>query len=122
MQKTIRGAYWRSMRCGIALLTLVLLVIAQASSAGVSWMAQSSDLEEAKRLNAEVERLYQQGRYDEAIPLAERALAIREKAEKVLGPKQADVGSIPEQPSHTLRYEGRLLEGRAAVSARTGHL
>ena len=45
--------------------------------------------------NAEVVRLYPQGRYDEAIPLAARALAIGEKA---LGPRigilPADVGLI----------------------------
>ncbi|HEY0098903.1 MAG TPA: tetratricopeptide repeat protein [Pyrinomonadaceae bacterium] len=42
--------------------------------------AQTDDLEEAKRLNREVVRLHGAGRYDEAVPLAERALAIREKA------------------------------------------
>ena len=45
---------------------------------GVS--AQSKDLEEAKRLNDQVIQLYRAGRYDEAVPLAKRALAIRVKA------------------------------------------
>ena len=42
--------------------------------------AYSQSLEEAKRLNEQVLQLYEQGRYKEAIPLAERALAIRENA------------------------------------------
>jgi hypothetical protein len=40
-------------------------------------------LYDAVRLQQQVIQLYQQGRYKEAIPLAERALAITEKA---LGP------------------------------------
>jgi tetratricopeptide (TPR) repeat protein len=45
-------------------------------------------LDEVERLNKEVVRLYNAGRYDEAIPLAERALGIGEKA---LGPVHPDV-------------------------------
>jgi CHAT domain-containing protein/tetratricopeptide (TPR) repeat protein len=41
---------------------------------------EKSDLIEAKRLNQQVLKLYQQGKYAEAVPLAQRALAIREKA------------------------------------------
>jgi tetratricopeptide (TPR) repeat protein len=44
-------------------------------------------LAEAGRLNKEVVRLYQAGRAKEALPLAKRALAIREK---VLGPEHPD--------------------------------
>ena len=39
---------------------------------------QSNSLEQAKRLNKEVEKLYNAGHYDEAIPYAERALAFQE--------------------------------------------
>ena len=49
-----------------------------ATAAGVS--AQPGELVEAKELNGRVMQLYGAGRYDEALPLAERALAIREKA------------------------------------------
>ena len=48
-------------------------------------MAQSSDL---AALNAEVSNLYQQGRYGEAIPIAQRALAM---AEKLRGRGQLDL-------------------------------
>jgi tetratricopeptide (TPR) repeat protein len=45
--------------------------------------SQASELDKATALNQQVVELYQQGRYAEAIPIAERVLAIREKA---LGP------------------------------------
>ncbi|MBD2210878.1 tetratricopeptide repeat protein [Nostoc linckia FACHB-104] len=49
---------------------------------------QSAELAEAERLNEQVMQLYQQGRYSEAIPLAQRVLAIQEK---VLGTEHPDV-------------------------------
>ncbi|NJN12254.1 MAG: tetratricopeptide repeat protein, partial [Richelia sp. RM1_1_1] len=50
--------------------------------------AQSAELQEAEKLNQQVEQLYEQGKYTEAIPIAEKALAIREK---VLGYDHPDV-------------------------------
>jgi CHAT domain-containing protein/Tfp pilus assembly protein PilF len=47
-------------------------------------------LEEAKQLSRQVAKLFGEGRYDEALPLAERSLAIREKA---LGAEHPDVAS-----------------------------
>ena len=44
---------------------------------------QESRSSEVETLNADVDRLYREGRFDEAIPLAERALSIQERA---LGP------------------------------------
>ena len=52
--------------------------------------AQSEDLKEAARLNDQVVQLYGAGRYDEAVPLAKRVLAIREKA---LGMEHLDVAT-----------------------------
>jgi hypothetical protein len=43
-------------------------------------MAQTTALQTAERLNQQVLQLYQQGQYQVALPLAERALAIREQA------------------------------------------
>jgi CHAT domain-containing protein/Tfp pilus assembly protein PilF len=51
---------------------------------------QSAELEEAERLMQQAFELYQQGKYAEAIPLAQRSLAIREK---VLGPEHPDVAT-----------------------------
>ncbi|MFM7327028.1 MAG: tetratricopeptide repeat protein, partial [Nodosilinea sp.] len=47
-------------------------------------------LEQANQLNQQVIELYQAGRYSEAVPLAERALAIREQA---LGPDHPDTAT-----------------------------
>ncbi len=52
--------------------------------------AQSAELKEAERLNQQVEQLYEEGGYKEAIPLAQRAIAISEKA---LGRKHPDVAT-----------------------------
>ncbi|MBD2212959.1 tetratricopeptide repeat protein [Nostoc linckia FACHB-104] len=51
---------------------------------------QSAELAVAERLNQQVEQMYQQGKYSEALPLAERALAIREK---LLTKKHPDVAN-----------------------------
>jgi tetratricopeptide (TPR) repeat protein len=52
---------------------------------------QGDDPAEAKALDEQVDKLYQQGRYAEAIPLAIRALAIHEKA---LGPDHPNVAAL----------------------------
>jgi tetratricopeptide (TPR) repeat protein len=57
-------------------------VIAQVSS-----QAQEA-LAEAERLNQQAIELYQQGKYNEAIPLAEKALTIRKK---LLGENHLDI-------------------------------
>jgi CHAT domain-containing protein/Tfp pilus assembly protein PilF len=49
--------------------------------------AQEGSLQEAEALNQQVLQFYQQGRFTDAIPLAQRALAMREKA---LGPEHPD--------------------------------
>ncbi|MBV6622721.1 MAG: CHAT domain-containing protein [Rivularia sp. (in: Bacteria)] len=52
---------------------------------------QSAELQAAVKLNQQAIHLYQQGKYSEAIPLAERALAI---IEKVLGKEHLNVANI----------------------------
>jgi tetratricopeptide (TPR) repeat protein len=47
-------------------------------------------LDEASQLTKRVDKLYSEGKFGEAVPLAERALALREKA---LGPMHPDVAS-----------------------------
>lgn len=51
---------------------------------------RSRELEEARQLDSRATGLYGEGKYDEAVPLAERALALREKA---LGPEHPLVAS-----------------------------
>ncbi len=53
-------------------------------------LAQSAELQEAKKLGQQVVQLYQQGKYTEAISLAEKVLAIREK---VLGKEHPHVAT-----------------------------
>jgi CHAT domain-containing protein/Tfp pilus assembly protein PilF len=60
-------------------LVCLLMVLLAAPARGAD-----SPLEEAKALNQKVVELYQAGRYQEALPLAQRVLEIREKA---LGPE-----------------------------------
>jgi hypothetical protein len=57
-----------------ALVGAMLLATPSVSS------AQNLNLKEAQTLNKQVDELYDAGKYLEAIPLAERALSIREKA------------------------------------------
>ncbi|XYI04075.1 tetratricopeptide repeat protein [Sorangium sp. So ce1128] len=64
-------------------------------------------LEEAARLNGRAVELEQAGRYDEAIPLARRALELREKA---LGPEHPDVAT-------TLNDLASLLQMKADYTA-----
>ena len=60
-----------------------LLALSELSTAG----AQEGDIAEALRLTGQVVQYYATGRYQEAIPLAQRALAITEKAR---GPEHPD--------------------------------
>lgn len=53
-------------------------------------VAQSAELQEAERLEEQILKLYREGRYREAIPLAEHSLAIRKK---VLGINHRDVAT-----------------------------
>jgi CHAT domain-containing protein/Tfp pilus assembly protein PilF len=59
-------------------------------SLAVSNAASAQGLADAAALNAQVEQLYTQGRYSEAVPLAQRVLRIREAA---LGPNHPDVAA-----------------------------
>ncbi|MGF1481475.1 MAG: tetratricopeptide repeat protein [Cyanophyceae cyanobacterium] len=74
----------------------VFVVASQAGETGrytLSWREASAterELAEAYQLNQQVLALLEQGEYAQAIPLAERALAIRER---VLGEEHADVAT-----------------------------
>jgi tetratricopeptide (TPR) repeat protein len=70
--------------------------------------ASTAELEEAGRLYAQGEALYRAGKYDAALPLAQRILAIREKA---LGPEHADVATTLNGLGVLYRAKGDL--GRA---------
>src|SRR5215472_8560592 len=65
----------------------VVLLFALGACAALT---QEGSIQKADELNQKVLTLYYQGRYSEAIPLAQRALAIREK---VLGPEHPDTAT-----------------------------
>jgi CHAT domain-containing protein len=76
------------MKTTIGLFVVLLLAVMLPGA----WAQQSAEdaLAQAEKLNQQAFELYQQGRYAEAIPLAEQALAIREQA---LGPEHPDVAT-----------------------------
>jgi CHAT domain-containing protein/tetratricopeptide (TPR) repeat protein len=80
----------RSWRRDVVLIALLALWIGVPLKAAGQAAAQTAELEEAKQLGQQVAKLYREGKYDVAIPLAERALAIRENA---LGPEHSDVAA-----------------------------
>lgn len=71
----------------IGVLGLGLIVLLTACVASPAWR---QPVEEATRLNSKALQLHQQGRYKEAIPLAQRSIAIYEKA---LGPEHPAVAT-----------------------------
>ena len=73
----------------LAAACLLLLTPARAAAAQQPAAAATPELAEADRLGAQVAELYGRRRFDDALPLAERALALREKA---LGPDHVLVG------------------------------
>jgi TonB family protein len=74
------------------LLVLILLPVSGFSSPSVAQnqSAESAELAEAKKLSIEIVRLYNDGKYDEAIPLAKRAVELKEKALGKANPSLAD--------------------------------
>ena len=76
-------------------LVVVCLGVLGAGAAG----GEGTPQEEAQRLNQQAVELYQAGRYPEALPLAQRALEINEKA---LGPEHPDTRGQPQQPGRAV--------------------
>jgi CHAT domain-containing protein/Tfp pilus assembly protein PilF len=66
---------------------LIAVILGVALLEGIPVWSDENSLQQGNELNQEVIRLYQQGRYSEAIPAAERVVAICEKA---LGPEHPD--------------------------------
>jgi CHAT domain-containing protein/Tfp pilus assembly protein PilF len=69
---------------------IIIAAVALLSNSSSFARSQNELLEEARKLNVEVFNLYNNGRYADAIPLAQRALAIFEKE---LGPDHPNVGT-----------------------------
>ncbi len=88
--RTLRQCWWAI----ILLAGLCLLSVGVAPQAGqqedAAHSVTAAEMAQAKRLNQEVEKLYSQGKYDQAIPLARRFLAIVKIA---LGPNHPSVAT-----------------------------
>src|SRR6476469_7538523 len=72
--------------------------------------SSGQDLNEAVVLNTRVIELYNAGQYAEAIPLAQRALSIRERA---LGPDHPDLASLLENLAALYATQGQYVEAEA---------
>src|SRR5262245_50755725 len=70
-------------------------------------MSLAQTAAEVDKLNAEVIRLYRAGKYAEAIPIAQRVLALREKA---LGPDHSSVATSLNNLAELYRAHGRYGE------------
>jgi CHAT domain-containing protein len=68
---------------------------------------QSPELEETKRLNQQAYQLYQQGKYNEAIAIAERVLEMRRK---LLGDQHPDVATSLNNLAFLYSSQGRYSE------------
>ncbi|EAW37505.1 kinesin light chain-like protein [Lyngbya sp. PCC 8106] len=88
------------------LLTAIPPVIGQTNSA-VLLVQQSDELEEANRLEQQAVQLYQQGKYNEAIPILKRVLEI---IERLLGENHPDVAQSLNNLAILYRDQGRYSE------------
>jgi len=59
---------------------LFLILLPVLSAYPEALYSQENELEKANTINQKVEQLYKQGRYTEALPLAQQILEIQEKA------------------------------------------
>jgi tetratricopeptide (TPR) repeat protein len=74
---------------------------------GIGVELAHSQTQEAEALYKQSEKLSEQGRYSEAIPLAQRALAIREKS---LGPDHPDVATSLNNLALLYNNQGRYAD------------
>ena len=90
--------------CSIGFARFVLIFAAMVLLAATPTRAQSAGL---NALSRDVARLYQAGKYDDAVLVAERALAL---AEKTFGPENPEVGVTLNNLALLFRRQGRYAE------------
>jgi tetratricopeptide (TPR) repeat protein len=99
----------------------VAVVLAALCAGGA--VAQPRELMQADALNEELIQTYSEGRYTDALPLAKRVLAIREK---VLGPKHPDVATSLHNLAEVYRSQGRYSDAeplyKRSLAIRRRHL
>ncbi|MEO1373662.1 MAG: tetratricopeptide repeat protein [Cyanobacteria bacterium J06635_10] len=105
-QKLLSWSITVAMTLGL-LVSVPKQVIGQAQT---PQLAESAELQEAERLNQQVIQLYRQGKYNEAIPLAEKALAIREK---VLGKEHPSVATTLNNLANLYQKQGNYAKAES---------
>lgn len=98
--------------CAAITLFLILIPHYLIAAALHRTVIQSDDLKEANSLNGEAIRLYQSGKYDEAIPLMQRALSIYEKA---LSPEHPAVATTLNNLAEFYRAKGDYARAEALM-------
>jgi Flp pilus assembly protein TadD len=83
------------------------IFIALVAAFGIDIKLGHSQTKEAEALTAQSRKLYQQGRYSEAIPLAQRILEIREKS---LGPDHTEVATALNNLAAAYKGQGRYVD------------
>ncbi|WP_081494397.1 tetratricopeptide repeat protein [Bradyrhizobium genomosp. III] len=101
----LQATGWHSVR-SIVVIAIIIAATLLGSSSG-SARSQRELLDDARKLNAEIESLYSGGRYADAIPLAKRSLAITEEA---LGPVHSDVAESLNNLGLLLAKQGSLAD------------
>ncbi|MFZ1028611.1 MAG: tetratricopeptide repeat-containing protein, partial [Limnoraphis robusta] len=109
MKRTpLKSFFWLTVVIGCSgLLTGTPQPVSGQTNSSVLLVQQSDELEEAKRLHQQVVQLYQQGKYNEAIPIAVRVLEIRER---LLGENHPDVATSLNNLAELYRDQGRYNE------------
>lgn len=87
----------------------LLSLILAGDVIGVPQSNQSADLLESRELSSKVLRLYDESKYDEALPLAVRALELRERA---LGPTHPDLIPLLTNLAELHKAKNQLGEAR----------
>src|SRR5262245_51476977 len=103
----MRGEAGCVMGCGRVRLLVATVVTALVCGATLTSLARSQPSDDPVELNAEVVRLYQAGKYAEAVDVAKQSLGIREK---MLGPEHPAVGLALNNLAALYREQGRYVE------------
>jgi tetratricopeptide (TPR) repeat protein len=87
-KRGVQGMFGRPSMRAIVIALIAMAWIIEISSVGT--LSAYAQTDEATSLSRQIETLNNEGRYSEAIPIAQRVLAILEKA---LGPEHPDVAT-----------------------------
>ncbi|HLP89825.1 MAG TPA: CHAT domain-containing protein [Nostocaceae cyanobacterium] len=105
--RKVRQAIFLASFLGIAGLMVAIPELAMGQANPPATTTQSGELAEAEKLNQQVIKFYQQGKYSEAIPLAEYVLEMRKR---LLGDNHPDVATSLNNLAALYDSQGRYTE------------